>query len=106
MLLFVKLAWTFVWLSLFPAVYGVPESWRYLVYFQEVKKAILEDIVKLGKESGLKSFEQVSFIRTKHIEKVFFYSSSHNHYGFVFLISDHIQSYTSSLTPLLKDMNE
>lgn len=27
---------------------------------QDVKKAILEDMVKLGKESGLKSFEQVS----------------------------------------------
>lgn len=27
---------------------------------QDVKKAILEDLVKLGKESGLKSFEQVS----------------------------------------------
>lgn len=27
---------------------------------QEVKNAILEDIVRLGKEGGLKSFEQVS----------------------------------------------
>lgn len=37
-----------------------------------MKKAILEDIVKLGKESGLKSFEQVSFIRTKYREKAYF----------------------------------
>lgn len=27
---------------------------------QEVKKAILEDLIRLGKEAGLKSFEQVS----------------------------------------------
>lgn len=29
-------------------------------FVQEVKNAILEDIVRLGKEGGLKSFEQVS----------------------------------------------
>lgn len=31
-----------------------------LTCFQDVKKAILEDILTLGKEAGLKSFEQVT----------------------------------------------
>lgn len=30
-------------------------------FFQEIKKAILSDLTKLGKEAGLKSFEQVMF---------------------------------------------
>uniref|UniRef100_A0A672N4V5 Uncharacterized protein n=1 Tax=Sinocyclocheilus grahami TaxID=75366 RepID=A0A672N4V5_SINGR len=39
---------------------GIEGSYEELCKNKEVKKAILEDIVKLGKESGLKSFEQVS----------------------------------------------
>lgn len=33
-----------------------------IIFFclQEVKKAILSDMIKLGKEAGLKSFEQVN----------------------------------------------
>ncbi|KAG1934576.1 long-chain-fatty-acid--CoA ligase 1b [Pimephales promelas] len=38
---------------------GIEGSYEELCRNKEVKKAILEDIVKLGKESGLKSFEQV-----------------------------------------------
>uniref|UniRef100_A0AAQ4RUX3 Long-chain-fatty-acid--CoA ligase n=1 Tax=Gasterosteus aculeatus aculeatus TaxID=481459 RepID=A0AAQ4RUX3_GASAC len=33
--------------------------WTTLFYSQEIKKAILSDMTKLGKEAGLKSFEQV-----------------------------------------------
>uniref|UniRef100_A0A673IXF7 Long-chain-fatty-acid--CoA ligase n=1 Tax=Sinocyclocheilus rhinocerous TaxID=307959 RepID=A0A673IXF7_9TELE len=40
---------------------GIEGSYEELCKNKEVKKAILEDIVKLGKESGLKSFEQVRF---------------------------------------------
>lgn len=32
---------------------------KYLSFVQEVKAAIFEDMVRLGKEGGLKSFEQV-----------------------------------------------
>ncbi|XP_016329449.1 long-chain-fatty-acid--CoA ligase 1-like [Sinocyclocheilus anshuiensis] len=41
---------------------GIEGSYEELCKNKEVKKAILEDIVKLGKESGLKSFEQVKDI--------------------------------------------
>uniref|UniRef100_A0A673J3N5 Long-chain-fatty-acid--CoA ligase n=1 Tax=Sinocyclocheilus rhinocerous TaxID=307959 RepID=A0A673J3N5_9TELE len=41
---------------------GIEGSYEELCKNKEVKKAILEDIVKLGKESGLKSFEQVRFL--------------------------------------------
>uniref|UniRef100_A0A673J0G7 Arachidonate--CoA ligase n=1 Tax=Sinocyclocheilus rhinocerous TaxID=307959 RepID=A0A673J0G7_9TELE len=41
---------------------GIEGSYEELCKNKEVKKAILEDIVKLGKESGLKSFEQQTFI--------------------------------------------
>uniref|UniRef100_A0A8C1QGN2 Arachidonate--CoA ligase n=1 Tax=Cyprinus carpio TaxID=7962 RepID=A0A8C1QGN2_CYPCA len=41
---------------------GIEGSYEKLCKNKEVKKAILEDIVKLGKESGLKSFEQVKDI--------------------------------------------
>lgn len=41
---------------------GLEGSYEELCKNKEVKKAILEDIVKLGKESGLKSFEQVKDI--------------------------------------------
>ncbi|XP_043094225.1 long-chain-fatty-acid--CoA ligase 1-like [Puntigrus tetrazona] len=41
---------------------GMEGSYEELCKKKEVKKAILEDIVKLGKESGLKSFEQVKDI--------------------------------------------
>ncbi|XP_067249379.1 long-chain-fatty-acid--CoA ligase 1b [Chanodichthys erythropterus] len=41
---------------------GIGGSYEELCKNKEVKKAILEDIVKLGKESGLKSFEQVKDI--------------------------------------------
>uniref|UniRef100_A0A673J8L9 Arachidonate--CoA ligase n=1 Tax=Sinocyclocheilus rhinocerous TaxID=307959 RepID=A0A673J8L9_9TELE len=41
---------------------GIEGSYEELCKNKEVKKAILEDIVKLGKESGLKSFEQVRFV--------------------------------------------
>uniref|UniRef100_A0AAY4D4J5 Arachidonate--CoA ligase n=1 Tax=Denticeps clupeoides TaxID=299321 RepID=A0AAY4D4J5_9TELE len=38
---------------------GLPGSFQELCRNQDVKKVILEDIVRLGKEGGLKSFEQV-----------------------------------------------
>ncbi|XP_059377977.1 long-chain-fatty-acid--CoA ligase 1-like [Carassius carassius] len=41
---------------------GIEGSYEELGKNKDVKKAILEDIVKLGKESGLKSFEQVKDI--------------------------------------------
>ncbi|KAJ8262201.1 hypothetical protein GJAV_G00163660 [Gymnothorax javanicus] len=41
---------------------GVEGSYEELCKNQELKKAILEDILKLGKEAGLKSFEQVKAI--------------------------------------------
>lgn len=41
---------------------GVEGSYEELCRNKDIKKAILEDIVKLGKESGLKSFEQVKDI--------------------------------------------
>ncbi|CAM4618222.1 unnamed protein product [Leuciscus chuanchicus] len=41
---------------------GIEGSYEELCRNKEVKKAILEDIVKLGKESGLMSFEQVKDI--------------------------------------------
>lgn len=34
------------------------------VFKQELKNAILEDIIRLGKEAGLKSFEQVNLMNT------------------------------------------
>lgn len=33
-----------------------------LLCLQEIKKAILSDMTKLGKEAGLKSFEQVKLL--------------------------------------------
>lgn len=36
----------------------------YIVFKQELKNAILEDIIRLGKEGGLKSFEQVNLTST------------------------------------------
>uniref|UniRef100_A0A8C2B7U5 Arachidonate--CoA ligase n=1 Tax=Cyprinus carpio TaxID=7962 RepID=A0A8C2B7U5_CYPCA len=47
---------------------GIEGSYEELCKNKEVKKAILEDIVKLGKESGLKSFEQVRFDIALHTE--------------------------------------
>lgn len=46
-------------------------SWRTCLdaFKQELKNAILEDIIRLGKEAGLKSFEQVK------------YSNKHNSYN-------------------------
>nr|XP_020457706.1 long-chain-fatty-acid--CoA ligase 1-like isoform X1 [Monopterus albus]XP_020457708.1 long-chain-fatty-acid--CoA ligase 1-like isoform X1 [Monopterus albus] len=41
---------------------GIEGSYSELCNNKEVKKAILEDILKLGKEAGLKSFEQVKDI--------------------------------------------
>lgn len=35
-----------------------------IVFKQELKNAILEDIIRLGKEAGLKSFEQVNLTNT------------------------------------------
>uniref|UniRef100_UPI00398EF634 long-chain-fatty-acid--CoA ligase 5 isoform X3 n=1 Tax=Pristiophorus japonicus TaxID=55135 RepID=UPI00398EF634 len=43
----------------FAASKGVKGSYQELCKNLEVKKAILEDLIKLGKEAGLKSFEQV-----------------------------------------------
>uniref|UniRef100_A0A673J7J2 Arachidonate--CoA ligase n=1 Tax=Sinocyclocheilus rhinocerous TaxID=307959 RepID=A0A673J7J2_9TELE len=48
---------------------GIEGSYEELCKNKEVKKAILEDIVKLGKESGLKSFEQV---RRRHYPNISF----------------------------------
>lgn len=41
---------------------GIEGTYEDLCKNKDIKKAILEDIVKLGKESGLKSFEQVKDI--------------------------------------------
>lgn len=63
---------------------------------QEVKSAILEDIVKLGKEGGLKSFEQVSFIITNYRQGVILHDIITACQGLlpitysVFMISNHI----------------
>lgn len=46
--------------SLHPIAVGQESDWSFL-FFQEMKKAILSDMTKLGKEAGLKSFEQVMF---------------------------------------------
>ncbi|XP_077205840.1 long-chain-fatty-acid--CoA ligase 5 [Paroedura picta] len=46
----------------FAAKMGVKDSYEELCKNATVKKAILEDITKLGKEAGLKSFEQVKDI--------------------------------------------
>lgn len=39
---------------------NLDEMMPYIVFKQELKNAILEDIIRLGKEGGLKSFEQVN----------------------------------------------
>lgn len=46
----------------FAAKIGVKGSFEELCQNQVVKEAILEDLLKIGKESGLKSFEQVKSI--------------------------------------------
>ncbi|MBN3297188.1 ACSL5 ligase, partial [Amia calva] len=43
----------------FAAKLGIKGTYEELCKKQEIKKAILSDMVKLGKEAGLKSFEQV-----------------------------------------------
>lgn len=46
---------------------------RYLSFVlsgQEVKSAILEDMMRLGKEGGLKSFEQVHLLIIKDISNL------------------------------------
>ena len=37
-----------------------------MTYLQEIKKAILADLTRLGKEAGLKSFEQVTTLLHLH----------------------------------------
>lgn len=39
--------------------YASMKLYNIFLYPQDVKKYILEDMVRVGKESGLKSFEQV-----------------------------------------------
>lgn len=65
-------------------VYDGCKYWRALMkitfFFcqQELKKAILEDLVRLGKASGLHSFEQVSrqkYVKYKDIWFAFYCSS-------------------------------
>lgn len=46
----------------FAAKIGVKGSFEELCHNQVVKEAILEDLQKIGKENGLKSFEQVKYI--------------------------------------------
>lgn len=41
------------------AAYASMKLYNVFLYPQDVKKHILEDMVRIGKESGLKSFEQV-----------------------------------------------
>lgn len=41
------------------AAYASMNLYNVFLYPQDVKKHILEDMVRVGKESGLKSFEQV-----------------------------------------------
>ncbi|TRY84934.1 hypothetical protein DNTS_004025 [Danionella cerebrum] len=43
---------------------GIEGSYTDMCKSKELKNAILEDIIRLGKEAGLKSFEQVSYTNT------------------------------------------
>lgn len=62
-------------LSLHPGAGGQETDWIFcFFFFQEIKKAILSDLTKLGKEAGLKSFEQVMF----KVCRINFYSNYHD----------------------------
>lgn len=54
--------------------YGRSFHLRYLHFLtvQEVKAAILEDMVRLGKEGGLKSFEQVEHWLSQSVSQLRF----------------------------------
>lgn len=52
---------------------------RFFLSVQEVKAAILEDMLRLGKDGGLKSFEQVKhWLMYIYEENILFETLTHN----------------------------